>query len=54
MLLVGAGALAGGIPMIVRGAKNRRAYLKALEQRDFAAAILPSRGGWAGGIRFRF
>jgi hypothetical protein len=54
MLLVGAGALAGGIPMIVRGAKHRRAYLEALDSRSFAAAILPTRHGWTGGIRFRF
>lgn len=54
MLLVGAAALGGGIPMIVRGARFRRAYNRALQERQLSFAVAPTKGGWSGGLRFRF
>ena len=54
MLLTGGGALAGGIPLIVRGARNRRAYLEAVQERSLMPVVSRAPGGWTGGIRFRF
>ena len=54
MLLVGAGALGGAIPMMIRGGRLRRARLEAVEGRQFSAVFAPTRSGWSGGLRFRF
>lgn len=54
MLLIGGGALGGGIPMITAGARRRRRYLDALSERGVMAAVMPTRYGWTGGLRFRF
>lgn len=54
MLLIGGGALGGGIPMITAGARRRRRFLEAVAERGFTAAVMPSRHGWTGGLRFRF
>lgn len=55
MLLTGAGALGGGIPMLVMGTRRRRAYLDARATRltlQPTGAIGPH--GWTGGLRLRF
>ena len=54
MLLVGGGGLAGGIPMLVNGSRQRKAYREVLRERGFVAMALPTRHGWTGGLRFRF
>jgi hypothetical protein len=54
LLFIGAGALAGGIPMIVTGSRRRRAYNEALEERELAPVVIRTRHGWTGGLRFRF
>ncbi|MBC8070074.1 MAG: hypothetical protein IAG13_17175 [Deltaproteobacteria bacterium] len=54
MLLVGGAVLGGGIPMIVVGAKRRRAYLDAVREHSFSPVVMRTPGGWTGGVRFRF
>ncbi|HWB79651.1 MAG TPA: hypothetical protein VG755_32030, partial [Nannocystaceae bacterium] len=54
MLLIGGASLGGGIPMITAGARRRRRFLDAMADRGFTAAVMPSRHGWTGGLRFRF
>lgn len=54
LLLVGAGALAGGIPMVVKGAKRRDAFQRAIAEHQVTASVMPTRHGWTGGLRFRF
>lgn len=55
MLMVGGGALGAAIPMLVRGARRRRAYN---DNRSRATISGPSvsftRHGWTGGLRLRF
>ena len=54
MLLVGGGALAAGIPMLIRGAKLRKTYNRALRERALSPLVGRSEHGWTGGLRFRF
>jgi hypothetical protein len=54
LLLVGAGALGAGIPMLMRGAKQRRVYNEAVRERALSPMISRSSHGWTGGVRFRF
>jgi hypothetical protein len=54
MLLLGGGALGGGIPLLVRGARQRREYQEALQERALAPVVFRTPHGWTGGIRFRF
>lgn len=54
MLLLGGGALGGGIPLLVRGARQRRAYNDAMQERALAPVVFRTPHGWTGGIRFRF
>jgi hypothetical protein len=54
LLFIGGAALAGGIPMIVSGARRRSAYLEAVQERELSPIVMTTRHGWTGGIRFRF
>lgn len=55
MLIVGGGALGGGIPMIVRGARQRTEFQKALQERRLSPMITRTPyGGWTGGLTLRF
>ena len=55
MLLIGGAALGAGIPMIVKGAKRRGLYNRAIEERRLTPVIGRTRhGGWSGGLRFQF
>lgn len=54
LLVIGGGALAGGIPMLVKGTRQRRAYREAVEKRNLMPVVSRSRYAWTGGIRFRF
>ena len=55
MLIVGGGALGGGIPMISRGVQRRTAFQKALqEQRITPLVTRTPYGGWSGGLQLRF
>jgi hypothetical protein len=54
LLLVGGAALGGGIPLLVRGSRQRRAYQEALQERALSPVVLRTPHGWTGGVRFRF
>jgi len=54
LLIIGGGALAGGIPMLVKGTRQRRAYREAVAKRNLMPVVTRSRYAWTGGIRFRF
>lgn len=54
MLLIGGGALGGGIPMISTGIRRRRAFNKAVEEHRIVPMVSRTREGWSGGLRFRF
>lgn len=55
MLLIGGAALAGGIPLLVRGSRQRRAYQEALQERALSPVVMRTpHGGWTGGLRLRF
>jgi hypothetical protein len=54
MIVLGGAALGGGIPLLVRGARARRAYQEALQERALAPVVLRTPHGWTGGLRFRF
>ncbi len=54
MLLIGGGGLSGGIPMLVRGARFRKAYQEAVRERGLTPVAFRTRDGWTGGLRFRF
>lgn len=55
MLLIGGAALGGGIPLLVRGTRQRRAYQEAMQERALSPVVLRTpHGGWTGGLRFRF
>lgn len=56
LLLTGAGALGGGIPMLVGGTRRRRAYNEAREKNrwTFAPSGSVGRQAWTGGLRLRF
>lgn len=54
LLVIGGGALAGGIPMLVKGTRQRRAYREAVQKRNLMPVVSRSRYAWTGGIRFRF
>lgn len=54
MLFIGGGALGGGIPLIVRGARRRDKWRNAVTERGLSASVVPTRTGWTGGLRFRF
>lgn len=54
MLFIGGGAIGGGIPLLVRGARRRDKWRAAVTARGVSAGIVPTRNGWTGGVRFRF
>lgn len=55
MLLLGGGAVGAGIPLLVAGARRRRAYNKALYERTRPTPTLGfSRHGWTAGLSVRF
>lgn len=54
MLFIGGGAMGGGIPLLVRGARRRDAWRNAVTARGLSASVGPTRNGWSGGMRFRF
>jgi hypothetical protein len=55
MLVVGGGAMGGGIPMIAKGVKRRTAFQKALEEHRVVPMVSRTPGhGWTGGLQFRF
>ncbi len=55
MLIVGGGALGGGIPMISRGLQRRTAFQKALEEHRITPTVSRTPyQGWTGGLQIRF
>lgn len=55
MLIVGGGALGGGIPMITRGLQRRTAFQKAIQEHRIAPSVSRTPyGGWAGVLQIRF
>ncbi|MEZ4447902.1 MAG: hypothetical protein R3B09_00395 [Nannocystaceae bacterium] len=55
MLVIGGGALGGGIPMISRGVQRRSAFQKALQEHRLAPVVSRTPyGSWNGGLRIRF
>ncbi len=55
MLIIGAGGLGGGIPMIVKGSRRRAAYQRAINQHQISPFVgRRPHGGWGGGLRLRF
>jgi len=54
MLLIGGAGLSGGIPMLVRGSRFRKAYHEAVKERGLMPVAFRTRDGWTGGLRFRF
>ncbi|WP_211302546.1 hypothetical protein [Nannocystis exedens] len=55
MLVIGAGGLGGGIPMISRGLQRRNAFQKALREHRLAPSVTRTPyGGWSGGLQIRF
>lgn len=54
LLIIGAGMLAGGIPMTVLGARRRMEYRRILEERALTPVVSRTPHGWTGGLRLRF
>lgn len=55
MLIVGGGALGGGIPMITRGIQRRSAFQRAIiEQQVTPIVTRTPYNGWVGGLQLRF
>ena len=54
MLMVGGAALGAAIPMLVRGARRRRAYNESRTRPSIGGAVSFTRQGWTGGLRLRF
>lgn len=54
LLILGGGMLGAGIPLLVRGAKNREKYRRILQEHRVGTAVSRLPGGWSGGVRFRF
>lgn len=54
LLVIGGGALAGGIPLLVRGVRKRRAFRDAMNEHAVSPSLSWTRDGWNGGVRFRF
>ncbi|MBA3545932.1 MAG: hypothetical protein H0T76_05590 [Nannocystis sp.] len=55
MLVIGGGALGGGIPMISRGIQRRTAFQSALQERRITPMVSRTPyGGWQGGLQVRF
>jgi hypothetical protein len=54
LLIIGGGMLGAGIPLLVRGAKNREKYRKILQEHRVGPVVSRTQGGWSGGVRFRF
>jgi hypothetical protein len=54
LLIIGAGTLGGGIPMLIGGSRRQSAYRKAVEERALSPVVMKTPGGWTGGLRFRF
>ncbi len=54
MLMVGGAALGAAIPMLVRGARRRRAYNESRTHATVGGAVSFTRQGWSGGLRLRF
>lgn len=55
MLVVGAGALGGGIPMISLGMQRRTAMQRAMNDHRITPVVRRTPGnGWMGGLQFRF
>jgi hypothetical protein len=54
-ILPGLAGLGGAIPMLVIGAKRKKAYRSWMIRHTFSASVTPTpRGGWTGGLRLRF
>jgi hypothetical protein len=54
LLIIGAGMLAGGIPMTVLGARRRQAYRRILDEHSLTPVVSRTPHGWTGGLRLRF
>ncbi len=54
LLIIGGGMLGAGIPLLVRGAKNREKYRRVLQEHRVGPVVSRMQGGWSGGVRFRF
>lgn len=54
LLVIGGGALGGGIPMLVRGTQQRSAFQRALDERRISPLVTRNLGGWNGGLQIRF
>lgn len=54
LLIIGAGMLAGGIPMTVIGARRRMVYRRILEEHALTPVVSRTPHGWTGGLRLRF
>lgn len=54
LLIIGGGMLGAGIPLLVRGAKNREKYRRILQEHRVGPVVSRTQGGWSGGVRFRF
>lgn len=54
LTIVGAASLGAGIPLTVRGARQRRKYLRAMQEHGLAFGVAPTRQGWSAGLRVRF
>ncbi|MBK6919552.1 MAG: hypothetical protein IPH07_19315 [Deltaproteobacteria bacterium] len=54
LTIVGAASLGAGIPITIRGARQRRKYLRAMQEHGLAFGVAPTREGWSAGLRVRF
>ena len=54
MLIIGGGALGGGIPMISTGVQRRNAFRRALQESRVTPLVSRTRDGWNGGLSVRF
>ena len=55
MLVVGGGAIGGGIPMISKGMQRRSAFQRAVEERRISPVVTRTPyQGWYGGLQVRF
>ncbi|MEZ4428715.1 MAG: hypothetical protein R3A51_13615 [Nannocystaceae bacterium] len=54
MIITGAAALGGGIPMLVLGNRRRQALLRAVQEHRLSPVVSRTRHGWTGGLQFQF
>jgi hypothetical protein len=54
MLIIGGGALGGGIPMISTGVQRRNAFRRAVAESRVTPLVSRTRYGWNGGLSVRF